>query len=115
MIAIIFEAVPNPDMKDAYLDAAAQLRPLVEAMDGFISVERFESLTTPGKLLSLSFWRDEEAVRRWRNVEAHRRIQEAGRKAIFADYRLRVAQVLRDYGKDDRREAPEDSRAVHGK
>jgi heme-degrading monooxygenase HmoA len=113
MIAIIFEAQPQPGKKDAYLDAAAHLRPLVEGMDGFISVERFESLTNPGKILSLSFWRDEEAVRNWRNVEAHRAIQEAGRKSIFADYRLRVAQVLRDYGMKDRAEAPADSLAAH--
>ncbi len=113
MIAIIFEAIPNEGKKDAYLDAAARLRPLLEKMDGFISVERFESLTQPGKILSLSMWRDEEAVRQWRNVEEHRRIQEAGRKAIFKDYRLRVAQVLRDYGMNERAQAPEDSRAAH--
>jgi heme-degrading monooxygenase HmoA len=82
-------------------------------MDGFISIERFESLTQPGKILSLSVWRDEEAVQRWRNVEEHRRIQGAARKSIFADYRLRVAQVLRDYGLNDRAQAPEDSRRAH--
>ncbi len=113
MIAVIFEAVPQPGKKDAYLDAAARLRPLLEKMDGFISIERFESLTQPGKILSLSVWRDEEAVRQWRNVEEHRRIQGAGRKSIFADYRLRVAQVLRDYGLNDRAQAPEDSRRAH--
>jgi heme-degrading monooxygenase HmoA len=113
MIAIIFEAIPNEGKKDAYLDAAACLRPLLEKMDGFISVERFESLTQPGKILSLSFWRDQEAVRQWRNVEEHRRIQGAGRKSIFKDYRLRVAEVLRDYGLEDRAQAPEDSRAAH--
>ena len=113
MIAIIFEAVPNQGKKDAYLDAAARLRPLLEKADGFISVERFESLTQPGKILSLSFWRDEEAVRKWRNVEEHRRIQGAGRQSIFKDYRLRVAQVRRDYGLNERAQAPEDSRAAH--
>ena len=113
MIAVIFEAVPQPGKKDAYLDAAARLRPILEKMDGFISVERFESLTQPGKLLSLSFWRDEQAVRQWRNVEEHRRIQGAGRKSIFKDYRLRVAEVLRDYGLHERAQAPEDSRAAH--
>ena len=113
MIAVIFEAVPNPGRRDAYLDAAARLRPLLEQMEGFVSIERFESLTQPGKLLSLSFWRDEEAVRKWRNVEEHRRIQSAGRKGIFADYRLRVAGVIRDYGVEDRAQAPEDSRAAH--
>jgi heme-degrading monooxygenase HmoA len=114
MIAVIFEAQPRPGQTDAYLNAAAQLRPLLAEIDGFISIERFESLTQPGKILSLSYWRDEEAVRQWRNVEAHRRIQAAGRESIFADYRLRVAQVIRDYGINDRAEAPEDSRQVHG-
>lgn len=114
MIAVIFEAQPQPGKKDAYLDAAARLRPLLEKMDGFVSIERFESLTQPGKILSLSYWRDEEAVSQWRNVEEHRRVQDAGRKSIFADYRLRVAQVLRDYGLNDRAQAPEDSRAAHG-
>jgi len=113
MIAVIFEAQPQPGKKSAYLDAAASLRPLLEKMDGFISIERFESLSQPGKLLSLSYWRDEEAVRQWRNVEQHRRIQGAGRTSIFADYRLRVAQVLRDYGLHDRAQAPEDSRRAH--
>lgn len=113
MIAVIFEATPNPGKRDAYLDAAARLRPQLEKMDGFISVERFESLTQPGKLLSLSFWRDEDAVRKWRNVEEHRRIQAAGRNGIFAGYRLRVASVIRDYGLEDRAHAPEDSRAAH--
>lgn len=114
MIAVIFEVEPKPGKRDAYLDAAARLRPLLEKMDGFISIERFESLTQPGKILSLSIWRDEEAVRRWRNVEDHRRAQEAGRKAIFAGYRLRVAEVLRDYGLTDRAQAPGDSRSAHG-
>ncbi len=113
MIAVIFESQPRPGQTDAYLSAAAKLRPLLAEIDGFISIERFESLTQPGKILSLSYWRDEEAVRQWRNVEAHRRIQAEGRESIFADYRLRVAQVIRDYGMDDRAEAPEDSRRVH--
>ena len=114
MIAVIFEVVPRDGAKDAYLAAAASLRPMLEKMDGFISIERFESLSQPGKLLSLSFWRDEEAVRQWRNVDAHRRVQRAGRDEIFADYRLRVAGVLRDYGMQDRAQAPADSVAVHG-
>jgi heme-degrading monooxygenase HmoA len=114
MIAVIFEVTPNPEQEQAYLDAAAALRPQLEQIDGFISVERFRSLTAPGKILSLSFWRDEDAVKRWRNVEAHRRIQAKGRKTIFADYRLRIAQVLRDYGMNDRAQAPDDSRQVHG-
>ena len=113
MIAVIFEAQPHPGQTQAYLDAAATLRPLLANIDGFLSIERFESLTTPGKILSLSFWRDEEAVKQWRNVEAHRGIQEAGRKRIFEDYRLRVAEVLRDYGMNDRTQAPADSRAIH--
>ena len=113
MIAVIFEAQPHPGRKDTYLEAAARLRPLLEKMDGFVSIERFESLTTPGKILSLSLWRDEEAVRAWRNVGEHRRIQAAGRQSIFADYRLRVAAVIRDYGMNDRAQAPEDSRRVH--
>ena len=113
MIAVIFEVVPHPDQRGAYLDLAAGLRSQLEAVDGFISVERFESLTTPGKMLSLSYWRDEAAVARWRNLEAHRRVQAHGRKRIFADYRLRVAAVLRDYGLNDRAETPADSRQVH--
>jgi heme-degrading monooxygenase HmoA len=114
MIAVIFEVQPHPERKQAYFDAAARLKPTLEAIDGFISVERFESLTQPGKFLSLSYWRDEDAVKRWRNVEVHRRTQELGRQSIFADYSLRVAAVIRDYGMNDRAEAPSDSRAVHG-
>lgn len=114
MIAVIFEALPKPDRKHAYLDAAERLRPLLATIDGFISIERFESLTHPGKTLSLSIWRDEDAVRQWRNLEEHRRMQAAGRRSIFADYRLRVAQVIRDYGLDDRAQAPDDSRQAHG-
>ncbi len=113
MIAVVFEAIPYAGQHHAYLDAAAALRPQLEQMPGFISVERFESLATPGKLLSLSFWRDEDSVRAWRNLEAHRAIQAAGRERIFADYRLRVAAVLRDYGLTHREEAPDDSRAAH--
>ena len=113
MIAVIFEVVPNAGRKDAYLETAARLRPLLEKIDGFVSIERFESLTQPGKILSLSFWRDEEAVKSWRNLEEHRSAQAAGRASIFADYRLRVAHVLRDYGMNERAEAPADSRAVH--
>ena len=114
MIAVIFEVEPHPDRKDAYLDAAATLRPHLEASDGFVSIERFASLTTPGKILSLSFWRDEAAVQAWRNLDEHRRMQAAGRGHLFADYRLRVAHVLRDYGLQERAEAPADSRTAHG-
>jgi len=109
MIAIIFEVFPAEGKRSAYLDHAATLRPLFENMDGFISVERFESLTTPGKLLSLSFWRDEAAVAAWRNDPAHRKAQAMGRKGMFADYRLRVVSVIRDYGPEDRAEAPADA------
>ena len=114
MMAVIFEVLPAPGRKDAYLAAAAALRPALEQVDGFISIERFESLSEPGKLLSLSFWRDEDAVARWRQMEAHRATQQAGRAGIFADYRLRVAAVVRDYGLHDRLQAPADSRSVHG-
>ena len=112
MIAVIFEVVPAPGETDRYLDLAAALRPELETMDGFISVERFRSLTDPAKLLSLSFWRD-EAVRAWRNRPAHRATQAKGRAGVFADYRLRIAEVSRDYGLRDRDEAPADSRAAH--
>ncbi len=114
MIAVIFEAKTNAAHKADYLDAAAVLRPQLNDFDGFISIERFESLSEPGKILSLSFWRDEEAVRNWRNLEAHRSIQAAGREHIFDDYRLRVARIIRDYGMRERAGAPEDSRAKHG-
>ena len=113
MIAVIFEVWPHPEHRGAYLDLAAELRPHLAGIDGFVSVERFESLTEPGKLLSLSFWRDEAAVRAWRAIEAHRAVQARGRGGVFADYRLRVAGVLRDYGLADRAQAPEDSRAAH--
>ena len=114
MIAVIFEVVPFVGERHRYLDLAGELRARLETIDGFLSVERFESLTTRGKLLSLSFWRDEEAVRRWRETEEHRLAQAAGRGTVFADYRLRVAHVLRDYGKHARDEAPADSRERHG-
>lgn len=114
MIAVIFEAESRPGQKEAYLEAAAELRPLLKDIDGFVSIERFESLTQPGKILSLSFWRDEEAVSQWRQLEAHRGVQAAGRRSIFADYRLRVATVIRDYGMNDREQAPRDSRDAHG-
>ena len=111
MHAVIFEV--EPGRRQDYLDIAARLRPELEKIDGFISVERFESLTDKGKLLSLSFWRDEAAVQAWRNTMEHRRTQAKGRARIFADYHLRIASVVRDYGMTDREEAPKDSRAVH--
>jgi heme-degrading monooxygenase HmoA len=114
MIAVIFEVVPREGQRDTYLAAAAALKPELVKIDGFISIERFESLAQPGKLLSLSFWRDEAAVAEWRNLDTHRRTQQAGRDHVFADYRLRVAGVVRDYGMDDRAQAPADSRNLHG-
>jgi len=114
MIAVIFESWPAAGKAQTYLDMAASLRSDLEAQDGFISIERFESLTEPGKLLALSFWRDEAAVAAWRNLEVHRAVQAGSRKTVFRDYRLRVAAVLRDYGMRDRREqAPADSRVAH--
>jgi len=115
MIAVIFEVWPALGRKEDYLAMAAALRTELEAIDGFISVERFQSLTEPGKLLSLSFWRDEQAVRSWRNQLKHRESQAAGRAGIFSNYRLRIASVLRDYGMSDRAAAPHDSRAFHKK
>jgi heme-degrading monooxygenase HmoA len=113
MIAVIFEVLPHPQHRQTYLDAAAALRPALEAIEGFVSIERFQSLADPDKLLSLSFWRDEAAVTQWRNLEAHRRTQALGREVAFADYRLRVAHVLRDYGLHERAQAPDDSQAAH--
>lgn len=113
-IAVIFELTPAPGRKQDYLDLAAGLAEEVSKFDGFISIERFESITAPGRFVSLSFWRDEESVRRWRNVQQHREAQAKGRAGIFSSYRLRVAQVLRDYTHDDRAEAPRDSVKVHG-
>ena len=110
MIAVIFEVIPHADRKQAYFDMAAEMRPLVDEIDGFLSVERFQSLTNPDKLLSVSFFRDEAALDEWRRLTQHRKAQEAGRSRFFKDYRLRVAQVLRDYGMDERNEAPGDSR-----
>ena len=114
MIAVIFEVIPHADKKRAYLDMAAEMKPLVEQIDGFLSVERFQSLTNPEKLLSVSFFRDETALNEWRQLTQHRMAQRAGRNSYFNDYRLRVAQVLRDYGMDERDEAPADSRDVNG-
>ena len=114
MIAVIFEVYPHPDHKAEYLDIAATMRPLLDEIDGFISVERFQSLTNPDKLLSLSFFRDEEAVKNWRTLSAHRGAQSKGRGGIFTDYHLRIAHVIRDYGMFERDEAPEDSRSQHG-
>jgi heme-degrading monooxygenase HmoA len=113
MIAVIFEVWPAEGRQQEYLDIAAELRPLLDGIDGFISIERFQSLSEPGKILSLSFWRDEAAVAAWRHVPPHRDAQHQGRAGIFRDYRLRIAGVVRDYGLTDRAEAPEDSRVYH--
>ena len=113
MIAVIFEAIPAEGQLQTYLDIAARLKPELAKIDGFISIERFQSLTEPGKVLSLSFWEDEKAVEQWRNMEMHRNAQAAGRETVFNDYRIRVANVARDYTRYNRDEAPADSRAKH--
>ena len=113
MIAVIFEVEIAEGCKTAYLDVAAEMRPMLDEIDGFLSVERFESLTTPGKLLSLSFFRDEAALDEWRTLTAHRRAQSKGRAGLFSNYRLRVSSVIRDYGMFDRDQAPDDSKASH--
>jgi heme-degrading monooxygenase HmoA len=113
MIAVIFEVWPADGRRETYLDIAAALRSELNEIDGFISVERFQSLTDPTKLLSLSFWRDEGSVKVWRNHAAHSIGQRKGRTGIFADYRLRIADVIRDYGLAERAEAPDDSQAIH--
>jgi len=113
MIAVIFEVWPAEGHTERYLDIAAALKRELEGVDGFISVERFRSLADPDKILSLSFWRDEAAVKQWRNLPSHRAAQKQGRGGVFRDYRLRVAGVIRDYGMSERANAPDDSRAVH--
>jgi heme-degrading monooxygenase HmoA len=114
MIAVIFEVWPAEGRANEYFELAGALRADLERMDGFVSIERFQSLTSPDKYLSISFWRDEEALKRWRNLEEHRHAQARGRGGIFRDYRLRVATVLRDYGMRERAQAPEDSVSRHG-
>ncbi|WP_116090442.1 antibiotic biosynthesis monooxygenase family protein [Sphingomonas crusticola] len=114
MIAVIFELWPAEGESQHYLTLAAALKPELERMDGFLSVERFESLAEPGKLLSLSFWRDEQAVAAWRNDAHHRAAQAEGRTGTFSDYRLRIGAIVRDYGMGDRDQAPSDSRDAHG-
>jgi heme-degrading monooxygenase HmoA len=113
MIAVIFEALPSKGKWEEYIDIASKLRPELDKIDGFISVERFQSIANPEKVLSLSFWKNEESVKTWRNIEMHRIAQEQGRKSIFDDYRLRVAAVIRDYGMNEREQAPADSKSIH--
>jgi heme-degrading monooxygenase HmoA len=114
MVSVIFEVRPHPEHKAGYLNWAAELKSELLKMDGFISIERFQSLTDPDKLLSLQFWRDDACLTAWRNLEAHRAAQGAGRKTMFKEYRLRIAEVTRDYGLNERDEAPADSRRAHG-
>lgn len=114
MIAVIFEVIPHAETKQQYLDIAANLKSTLVEMDGFISVERFQSLSDSNKILSLSFWRDEAAVAHWRNTEMHRAAQGKGREQVFADYRIRIGSIVRDYGMQARNEAPVDSQQRHG-
>jgi heme-degrading monooxygenase HmoA len=114
MIAVIFEVWPANGQKKTYLDLAAGLREELSKIEGFISIERFQSLNDEGKILSLSFWRDEKAIQTWRNLEKHRKAQSQGRAGVFADYRLRVASVARNYSMGERTEAPADSQKTHG-
>ncbi|MEZ4523651.1 MAG: antibiotic biosynthesis monooxygenase [Thermomicrobiales bacterium] len=107
MMAVIFEVFPAEGEKQTYLDIAAELRPLLDDIDGFISIERFQSLTDPDKILSLSFWEDERAIQTWRERLEHRDAQIRGRTGIFSNYRLRIAGVVRDYGLHERDEAPQ--------
>jgi heme-degrading monooxygenase HmoA len=107
MYAVIFEVEPETGREQDYLDIAGRLRPELEKIDGFISIERFRSLSQEGKILSLSFWRDEDAIARWRQQEQHHAAQRAGRDRIFRDYRIRVAAVMRDYGMYERAQAPQ--------
>ena len=113
MIAVIFEVLPAGGERDEYFDLAASLKPELSKIEGFISIERFQSLTDPDKVLSLSFWKDEASIAEWRNLEHHRAAQKIGRSSIFENYRLRIAEVVRDYGMNDRSQAPGDSREVH--
>ncbi len=114
MIAVIFEFTPAEGRRQEYFDLVAGLKPELEKAEGFLSIERFESLATPGRLLSLQFWRDEECIRKWRNLQRHREAQAKGRGGVFSGYRLRIASVIRDYTLEDRAQVPQDSLQVHG-
>ena len=114
MIAVIFEFTPAQGRFPDYMELVGQLKPEMDQAEGFVSLERFESITTPGKFVSLQFWRDEASVAKWRNVQKHREAQKKGRGGIFASYRLRIAGVVRDYSMDGRAQAPADSVAAHG-
>ena len=113
MIAVIFEAFPAKGKWDEYLDMAARLKPELNKIEGFISIERFQSIANPEKVLSLSFWKDEESIMQWRNTGMHRMAQKEGRSSIFDNYRIRIASVARDYGMNDREQAPADSKTIH--
>jgi len=115
MIAVIFEVFPAKGKVEEYLEIATELKPELEKIDGFISIERFSSFAEEGKVLSLSFWRDEKAINEWRNIESHRLAQKKGREGVFSNYRLRVADVCRDYGMQSREQAPSDSKVAHKK
>ncbi len=112
MLAVLFELTPHPGKAQRYFDIAAGLRPVLEKIDGFVSVERFQSLTRPEVFLSLSYWRDEQAIAAWRNQAYHREGQKEGRESVFSDYRIRVVNVVRDYSFQERKEAPTDSNSV---
>ena len=115
MIAVIFEFTPAEGRFPDYMELVGTLKGDLEKADGFISLERFESITTKGKFVSLQFWRDEEAVRKWRTLQRHREAQKKGRAGIFASYRLRIASVVRDYTMDEREQAPADSLSFHSR
>lgn len=115
MVAVIFEVMPAEGKRDDYFSLAEKLRPELNKIPGFISIERFQSIANPGKILSLSFWENEESISQWRNIEMHRHAQAAGRASVFKDYRLRVAHVVRDYGMNERTQAPADSKSIHDK
>src|SRR5688500_8008896 len=114
MIAVIFEFTPAEGRFKDYMALVDTLREDLAKAEGFISLERFESITNRGKFVSLQFWRDDECVRKWRNLQKHREAQKQGRSSIFKSYRLRIASVIRDYEMDRRDQAPEDSLKVHG-
>ena len=112
MLAVIFEVIPTSDGKPEYLRLAAELRTFLEAADGFISIERFQSLSDENKILSLSFWRDEDSISAWRNLLEHRQAQQKGKNLLFSSYRIRVAEICRDYTSKDRKQAPGDSNDI---
>ncbi|HEY6528829.1 MAG TPA: antibiotic biosynthesis monooxygenase [Cellvibrionaceae bacterium] len=113
MLVVIFEVIPIADGVDEYLAIAERLKNQLKDIPGFISIERFQSLNDSTKILSLSFWEHEEAIAHWRNLEAHRLAQARGRNDLFADYRIRVGSILRDYSLAQHQQAPLDSQAIH--